>query len=201
MPPKFQHIIGGARRGAERTDTTHNLRDGNTDSKGEIEEIGTEEPSSGYQTRCVARKHAKNPQPDGGADSSVEGSSSSNDGSNSDEEIGNEATRSPARDSEQMRGNVLKDKTLGLRDSLRWQVGTFVDRAITTAFEPYKNLHAHIDDIEALVNDRLKELIMPDLARFWESEEDVPFIDLLGEQPKVEGKRLRDGVRSVNDIT
>ncbi|MCD9646102.1 hypothetical protein HAX54_035629 [Datura stramonium] len=45
-------------------------------------------------------------------------------------------------------------------------LGTFVDRAIKAILELYKNLHAHVDDMEAWVNDRLKELTMPDLARF-----------------------------------
>ncbi|MCD7473210.1 hypothetical protein HAX54_014867 [Datura stramonium] len=68
----------------------------------------------------------------------------------------------------------------------------FVDRAIIDALELYKNLHARIDDMEARVNDRMKSLTMPDLARFEDSEEDVPFIYLFGEQPKETGKFPRD---------
>ncbi|MCD7451263.1 hypothetical protein HAX54_010478 [Datura stramonium] len=92
------------------------------------------------------------------------------------------------------------------------QLGLFVDRAITVALAPYKHLHAHMEDMEARVNDRLKDLTVPELVRFavelkkaqndilklqqeWqpqefslvdfeESEDDAPFIDLLGEQPK-----------------
>ncbi|MCD7453262.1 hypothetical protein HAX54_020340 [Datura stramonium] len=83
------------------------------------------------------------------------------------------------------------------------------------------SLRARIDDIEAQVNDRLKDLTMPDLAKFVaelkkaqddilmlqqeqqpqefsisifeELEEDVPFIDLLGDQPKVARKYSREG--------
>ncbi|MCD7455029.1 hypothetical protein HAX54_026812 [Datura stramonium] len=38
-----------------------------------------------------------------------------------------------------------------------------VDQAITSALELYKHLHAHMDDMEARVNDRLKDLIVPKL--------------------------------------
>ncbi|MCD7473208.1 hypothetical protein HAX54_014865 [Datura stramonium] len=81
MPPKFQPTRGSARRRANRTDSTHHLRDENTDSKKEIQEIGAEESSPGYQTKSIARQQASNPQSDGGDDSSTEGSSSTGDGS------------------------------------------------------------------------------------------------------------------------
>ncbi|MCD9637585.1 hypothetical protein HAX54_020954 [Datura stramonium] len=96
------------------------------------------------------------------------------------------------------------------------KLGLFVDQDITTTLDPYKNRHAHIDDVEARVNDGMKDLTVPDLARFVaelikaqedilklqhehqpqdfsnlefeELQDDVPFIDLLGEQPKVAGK-------------
>ncbi|MCD7465264.1 hypothetical protein HAX54_000940 [Datura stramonium] len=66
-------------------------------------------------------------------------------------------------------------------------LGFFVARAVTTTLEPYKNLHAHIDDMEE------RPLEFP-IAEFEESEDDVPFIDLLAEKPKEARKRLRDGV-------
>ncbi|MCD7470823.1 hypothetical protein HAX54_010983 [Datura stramonium] len=106
----------------DRTETTHRLTDENTDSKDKVQEIQTEEPSSIYQTRSVARQHAATPQPNEGDDSSANGSSSGGSGSDSEEESGNEATSSPAGDSEPLRGDVLKAKMSGFRDSLRWQV-------------------------------------------------------------------------------
>ncbi|MCD9646925.1 hypothetical protein HAX54_037178 [Datura stramonium] len=101
------------------------------------------------------------------------------------------------------------------------ELGTFVNKAITATLQSYVSLHAHIDDIEARVNDELKDLIILDLTKFvaklkkaqddidklqqerqtWEfliqvfveSEEEEAFIDLLGEQPKAAGKRPREG--------
>ncbi|MCD7466418.1 hypothetical protein HAX54_003115 [Datura stramonium] len=46
------------------------------------------------------------------------------------------------------------------------QLGTFMYRAILDALEPYNNLHAQIDDMEARLNKRLKDLTAPDLAKF-----------------------------------
>ncbi|MCE0481884.1 hypothetical protein HAX54_040062 [Datura stramonium] len=46
------------------------------------------------------------------------------------------------------------------------QLGTFVDRSIKVVLNPYKNLHASIDNMEAWLNDRLKELTMLDLTSF-----------------------------------
>ncbi|MCD9646703.1 hypothetical protein HAX54_036761 [Datura stramonium] len=46
------------------------------------------------------------------------------------------------------------------------QLGTFVDRAIEVALASCVSLHAHIDDMEARVNERLKDLTVPDLAKF-----------------------------------
>ncbi|MCD7469132.1 hypothetical protein HAX54_007949, partial [Datura stramonium] len=40
------------------------------------------------------------------------------------------------------------------------QLGTFVDRAIKVDLESYKNLHARLDDMEARVNEKLKDLTM-----------------------------------------
>ncbi|MCD9560506.1 hypothetical protein HAX54_019201 [Datura stramonium] len=79
-----------------------------------------------------------------------------------------------------------------------------------------------MDDMEVRVNDRLKDLTVPELARvaderkkaqndilklqqekqppefsiaeFEELEDDAPFIDLLGDQPKATDKCLRDDV-------
>ncbi|MCD7461031.1 hypothetical protein HAX54_045030 [Datura stramonium] len=75
-------------------------------------------------------------------------------------------------------------------------LGTFVGRVIVAALAPYESLHAQIDDMEAQVNERLKDLIMPDLAKFAESEEEDPFIDLLGEQPKA---RASTHERAIHD--
>ncbi|MCE2055075.1 hypothetical protein HAX54_041893 [Datura stramonium] len=58
-----------------------------------------------------------------------------------------------------------QDKQLNLFDE---QQGLFIDRAITATLEPYKHLH--------------------------ESEDDAPFVDLLGEKPKEAGKRLRNDI-------
>ncbi|MCD9642822.1 hypothetical protein HAX54_029842 [Datura stramonium] len=45
-------------------------------------------------------------------------------------------------------------------------VREFYTNYIATLEEPYKNLHAHMDNIEAGVNDRLKDVTVPNLARF-----------------------------------
>ncbi|MCD7469274.1 hypothetical protein HAX54_008200 [Datura stramonium] len=71
-------------------------------------------------------------------------------------------------------------------------LGTFVDRAIVVALAPYEFLHDWIDNMEARVNERLKDLTMPDLAMF-DSKVEEPFTDLLGEQPKAAGKRPQEG--------
>ncbi|MCE3216532.1 hypothetical protein HAX54_006790 [Datura stramonium] len=96
------------------------------------------------------------------------------------------------------------------------QLGPFVDRAITPALEIYKHFRTRMDDMEARVNDRLMDLTGPELARvevelkkaqndilklqqerqhpefliveFEELEDDAPFIDLLGKQPKETAK-------------
>ncbi|MCE3052081.1 hypothetical protein HAX54_051526, partial [Datura stramonium] len=43
---------------------------------------------------------------------------------------------------------------------------------------PYKNLHPLIDDMEVRVNNRMKDLTMPELARFAaklkKAQEDIP---------------------------
>ncbi|MCD9642821.1 hypothetical protein HAX54_029841 [Datura stramonium] len=95
MPPKFQPTRGGARKRIERTETAHHLRNENTDSEGEIQEVGIEEPSPGYQTRSVTSQQAANPQSDQADDSSADGSNSSGNDSDLDEGSGNEATSSP----------------------------------------------------------------------------------------------------------
>ncbi|MCD9638112.1 hypothetical protein HAX54_021843 [Datura stramonium] len=45
------------------------------------------------------------------------------------------------------------------------QLGTFVDIAVKADFYSYKNLHARLDDMEARVNDKLKDHTMSDLER------------------------------------
>ncbi|MCD9640698.1 hypothetical protein HAX54_026151 [Datura stramonium] len=55
------------------------------------------------------------------------------------------------------------------------QLGLFVNRAITAALEPYKHLHARMGDMEARERQPPEFLI----AKFEESEDDAPFIDLL----------------------
>ncbi|MCD7470064.1 hypothetical protein HAX54_009632 [Datura stramonium] len=64
------------------------------------------------------------------------------------------------------------------------QLETFMNRDSAAALAPHKSLHARIDDMEAQVNERLKDLI--------ESEEKEPFINLLAEQPKTAGKLPRE---------
>ncbi|MCD9644542.1 hypothetical protein HAX54_032802 [Datura stramonium] len=86
------------------------------------QEVGTNAPSPGYQTRSVVRDQAANPHFDEENDSSTDGSSSSSDSSDLDEGSGNEATSSPAGDSESIRPDVIKGKMLGFRNSLCWQV-------------------------------------------------------------------------------
>ncbi|MCD9641821.1 hypothetical protein HAX54_028267 [Datura stramonium] len=68
-------------------------------------------------------------------------------------------------------------------------LGPFVNRAITVALEPYKHLHARMDDME---EQQPVEFL---IAEFEELEDNAPFIDLLGEQPKATKKILRDDVR------
>ncbi|MCE3049225.1 hypothetical protein HAX54_044417 [Datura stramonium] len=118
MPPKFQPTRGGAQRRNDRTETTHHLKDENTDSEKEIEEIGIEEPSLAYQARSVAIQQAATPQSDEGDDSLAKGSSLDGASSNANEKSGNEATSSPAGDSKPLRGDVLKAKMLRFRDSI-----------------------------------------------------------------------------------
>ncbi|MCE5166625.1 hypothetical protein HAX54_022810 [Datura stramonium] len=104
------------------------------------------------------------------------------------------------------------------------QLGPFVDRAIKTALEPYKHLHAYMDDMEENVNDKLKDLTVPELERvavelkkaqndilklqqkqqplefslanYEESKDDALFIDLLGEHLKETEKCSRDDVKN-----
>ncbi|MCD7450016.1 hypothetical protein HAX54_002893 [Datura stramonium] len=122
MPPKFQHTRGGARRRSDKADTTRHLRDENTDSEGEVQKVGTNAPSPSYQTRSAARKQAANPQSNEGNDSAADESSSSNDSPDLDKGSGNEATSNPQKDIEPIRGDIIKGKTPGFRDSLCWQV-------------------------------------------------------------------------------
>ncbi|MCD7465265.1 hypothetical protein HAX54_000941 [Datura stramonium] len=98
MPPKFQPTKGGARKRIVRTKTTHHLQDENIEFEGEIQESKE------------------------GHDSLANGSSSSGKDFDSNKGTGNEATSSPTKVSEPMRGDVIKGKTLGFRDSLCWQV-------------------------------------------------------------------------------
>ncbi|MCD7466159.1 hypothetical protein HAX54_002588 [Datura stramonium] len=122
MQRKFQPTKSGAQRRNVRTETTHHLRDKNTESEEEVQEIGTKKPSPVYQTRSIAKQQDATPQSDEGADSSTNGSSSSDVDSDLEEESSNEATSSLVGDFEPIRGNVLKAKTPGFRESLRRQV-------------------------------------------------------------------------------
>ncbi|MCD7459801.1 hypothetical protein HAX54_041999 [Datura stramonium] len=45
------------------------------------------------------------------------------------------------------------------------QLGLFINRSVTTYLEPYKHFHARMDDMEARVNDRLKDLTLLESAR------------------------------------
>ncbi|MCD7457020.1 hypothetical protein HAX54_033915 [Datura stramonium] len=118
IPPKFQPTRGGARRRVEKADTAHHLRDENTNSEGDIKEVGTAKLTPGYQTRSAARQQAEAPQSNEGNDSSVGVSSSSSEIPNSNEGSGNEATSSPTEDTETIRGDIIKCKIPGLRDSM-----------------------------------------------------------------------------------
>lgn len=42
----------------------------------------------------------------------------------------------------------------------------FMDKIVTKVLKPYANLHAHMDDMDKRVNNRLGELSIPDLAKF-----------------------------------
>lgn len=42
----------------------------------------------------------------------------------------------------------------------------FIDRKIKDALAPYTTLHGYIDDMECQVNERLRAIIIPNLARF-----------------------------------
>ncbi|MCE2056139.1 hypothetical protein HAX54_044107, partial [Datura stramonium] len=120
MASKFQPTRDGSQRKTDRTETTHHLRDKNTNSEKEVQEIKAEGPSPAYQTRSIARQTVASPQSDEGDNSLENGSSSDGSGFNSEEESGNEATSSAAREPKPLQGDVLKDKTLGFRDSMCW---------------------------------------------------------------------------------
>ncbi|MCE3052082.1 hypothetical protein HAX54_051527, partial [Datura stramonium] len=76
----------------------------------------------GLPTRNIARQQAANPQSNEEDDSSADTSSSSGNDFDSNEGSGNEAISSLAEVSEPMRGDVIKGKMPGFRDSLCWQV-------------------------------------------------------------------------------
>lgn len=42
----------------------------------------------------------------------------------------------------------------------------FVDKIMEEAMKPHKNLHAHMDDMEERVNNRLSELSSSNFSRF-----------------------------------
>ncbi|MCD9638924.1 hypothetical protein HAX54_023099 [Datura stramonium] len=65
--------------------------------------------------------------------------------------------------SKMLRKEYIHEKQLKL---FAEQLGTFVDRAITTSLDSYVSLHSRIDDMETPVNDRLKDLTVLDLAKF-----------------------------------
>ncbi|MCD9558927.1 hypothetical protein HAX54_016620, partial [Datura stramonium] len=71
----------------------------------------------------------------------------------------------------------VEDKQLKL---FAEKLGHFVHRAITTASEPYKNLHAWMYYMDVR---KWQPLDFP-IARFEELENNVPFIDMLGKKPK-----------------
>ncbi|MCD9642241.1 hypothetical protein HAX54_028932 [Datura stramonium] len=119
MPPKFQPTRGGARRRVVRDDNTHHLRKENTNFDGEIQEVGTVEPTPSYQTRFTTRQQAVNPQYNEGNDSSTDGSSSSSDSLDLDEGSGNEATSSSVEDTEPISGYIIKGKMLGIVGKVR----------------------------------------------------------------------------------
>ncbi|MCD9560507.1 hypothetical protein HAX54_019202, partial [Datura stramonium] len=119
MPPKFQPTIGGARRRSEKAETTRHLLDETIDSEGEVQEVGTNAPSPGYQTRSATRQQAVNPQFDEGSDTSAGGSSSSSDSPNSDEGSGNEAISIPIEDTKPIRVDIIKGKMPGIVEEVR----------------------------------------------------------------------------------
>ncbi|MCD9639286.1 hypothetical protein HAX54_023711 [Datura stramonium] len=108
----------GAQKRNDRIEMAHHLGDENTSFEGEIQEIGTKEPSPAYQTISVTRQQAVNPQSDEGDDSLANGSSLGGSGADLDKESGNEVSRNPTWHSEPLKGDVLKVKTLWFRDSL-----------------------------------------------------------------------------------
>ncbi|MCD7455030.1 hypothetical protein HAX54_026813 [Datura stramonium] len=122
MTPKFQPIRGGARRRSDRIDNMRHLRDENTNCEEEVQEVEINAPSSGYQTRSAASQKVANPPSDEGNDSSADGSSSSSDNPDSDKGSDNEAFSNPVEDTKPMRGDIIKGKMPGFRDSLCWQV-------------------------------------------------------------------------------
>ncbi|MCD7465731.1 hypothetical protein HAX54_001823 [Datura stramonium] len=167
MLPKFQPTRSGAQRRNGIPETTDHLRDENTDSEEEIQETETEEPSPYYQTRSVARQQVATSQSDEGNDSSTNGSSSGEAGSDSGEESGNEAIRSPVGDSEPLRGDVLKAKTSGFRDSLCWKVKGadkyFYEGLTTTARGHLKQSIA--EEVRIIDSELVEEAHIPILAR------------------------------------
>ncbi|MCE5166396.1 hypothetical protein HAX54_018659 [Datura stramonium] len=110
MPPKFQLTRGGSQRKTNKIETTHQLRDENTDSEEEVHEIEAEGPTPAYQTRSIARQHVTALQSDEEDVSSEKESSSEGVGSDLEEHSGNEDTSSLTGDSEPLRGDVLKAK-------------------------------------------------------------------------------------------
>ncbi|MCE3051338.1 hypothetical protein HAX54_049535 [Datura stramonium] len=206
--------------------------DENTDSGEEIQEIRTEELSLGYKTRSIARQQAANPQSYDRDDSSVDESSSSGDGltttarghlkHNIAEEvriIDSELPKYP-----KIHGKYKFYSLAWISEAPEYYYPIMVREfyvnyiAIMEGLrkKEKKSTEICIDDMEARVNNRLKDLTASDLSRFAaklkksqehilklqqeqkpqefpipgfeELENDVTFIDLLGEQPKAVGK-------------
>ncbi|MCE3216869.1 hypothetical protein HAX54_008782 [Datura stramonium] len=85
------------------------------------------------------------------------------------------------------------------------QLGTFVNRAIISSLELYVRLHARIDDMEAQMNDRLKDIIVPDLAKFAtelkKTQYDIAKLQQKRKTSRICGVRGREGIhRSVRRV-
>ncbi|MCD7454752.1 hypothetical protein HAX54_025913, partial [Datura stramonium] len=93
MESKFQPIRGGSYRRNERPEPAHHLQDEPTNSKEVFDE---------------------------GDDFSERGSSLDGPVSDLEKESGNEATRSPVKETKPLREDVIKAKTLGFWESVRW---------------------------------------------------------------------------------
>ncbi|MCD9639400.1 hypothetical protein HAX54_023912 [Datura stramonium] len=105
----------------------------------------------------------------------------------------------PANFTKVVRKENIQEKHLKVFAKL---LDLFADRAITAALEPYKNLHACIDDMEVRANDRLKDLTIQYLVRSGAGMMVGPKAHQLGDRPspaascsegKVDGCYPNDG--------